>query len=429
MFRIIILISTYLFLSSTVKAAPTDQIPVNQVIKKLGFHPLNAQPTDFLLKDMNDQEVSLENLRGKWTWLVFWATWCGACKQAMPILETLHVGFEDKGLKVLAVSIDEGGKQQVAPYAKENDLTYQMLLDSKNEVASKYQATSIPTIYLISPDLRLAGLARGAVNWETQPMLTQVAKLLEYEGLPQSTEDIGLTLPDNLTPPEIIFTTPETGLKAGQEYKFNIAVKWQGDAHQYLIKVPKLTVPESVSVGQVSSSTNSYDGNSELHYHFPVKVNQPGKVIIGPVELAYQHRQGGNELFTRVGSRELNFVSPHLFSTTQMTGIGGMILCLGAGFWYWRRQRTTSVITETQGLSVAMVEDELQLIKKARISGDQKGYAIQLIELANKINPALQDKSQAMLEQIKFAGFKPADTELKVFEKEVEHYITPIEEV
>ena len=60
-----------------------------QLIQELGFQELNMKARDFTLNDLNGRPSSLSDYRGQWVWLVFWATWCSACAQEMPLLESL----------------------------------------------------------------------------------------------------------------------------------------------------------------------------------------------------------------------------------------------------------------------------------------------------------------------------------------------------
>src|ERR1700745_3620640 len=72
-----------------------------------GSHPrLVGNPApDFTVQDA-DRKVVLRDLRGKIVVLNFWATWCPPCVEEMPSLVKLQQQLKDKGVEVLAVSID-----------------------------------------------------------------------------------------------------------------------------------------------------------------------------------------------------------------------------------------------------------------------------------------------------------------------------------
>ncbi len=73
----------------------------------------DAMASDFSLQDMSGKTVKLSDFKGKVVLLEFWAAWCPPCRASVPGLEKLHKAYKDKGLVLLAVSMDEGGWDDV----------------------------------------------------------------------------------------------------------------------------------------------------------------------------------------------------------------------------------------------------------------------------------------------------------------------------
>jgi thiol-disulfide isomerase/thioredoxin len=111
----------------------------------------NTAVSDFSLKDMNGKTVRLSDYKGKVVLLEFWATWCPPCRASVPGLEKLHKAYKDKGLVLIAVTMDMGGDDEVRSYIKESGITYTVLKGTE-DVAAKYQVRSIPMMLVLNKE-------------------------------------------------------------------------------------------------------------------------------------------------------------------------------------------------------------------------------------------------------------------------------------
>lgn len=115
---------------------------------------------DWTLKDADGKDVSLKDLKGKVVVLDFWATWCGPCKKAMPLVQKLHETYKDKGLVVFGANCWENKDKDPAAFMKENGYTYGLLLKA-DDVAKAYRVKGIPTFYVIGKDGKIVYSAVG----------------------------------------------------------------------------------------------------------------------------------------------------------------------------------------------------------------------------------------------------------------------------
>ena len=106
---------------------------------------------DFQLQDLGGQVVSLSTLRGVPVMLNFWASWCGPCRAEMPYIQQVHEEWSDKGLVVLSINTDEGSSE-VRQFMQSNDYSFPVLLDTKKDIARKYNIQGIPTTFFIDKD-------------------------------------------------------------------------------------------------------------------------------------------------------------------------------------------------------------------------------------------------------------------------------------
>jgi thiol-disulfide isomerase/thioredoxin len=114
---------------------------------------------------MSGKTVRLSDYKGKVVLLEFWATWCPPCRASVPGLEKLHKAYKDKGLVLLAVSMDEGGWDEVQSYVKESGITYTVLKGTE-DVAMKYRVINIPMMLVLNKEGKIAKRYLGMANDE-----------------------------------------------------------------------------------------------------------------------------------------------------------------------------------------------------------------------------------------------------------------------
>jgi thiol-disulfide isomerase/thioredoxin len=110
-----------------------------------------TKASDFTLLDLNGKKVRLSDYKGKVVLLEFWATWCPPCRASIPGLEKIYEAYRDKGLVVLAVSLDEGGWDSVKSFVQKNGITY-LVLKGNDEVSDSYQVRTIPLILILDKE-------------------------------------------------------------------------------------------------------------------------------------------------------------------------------------------------------------------------------------------------------------------------------------
>jgi peroxiredoxin len=101
---------------------------------------------DFQLKSVAGEEVRLRDLRGTVVVLDFWATWCGPCREELPIVAKLRTEFAGK---VQFFGINNEDKGTVASFLKKHNYELSVLMDSRREAHYQYGITGIPTLFVI----------------------------------------------------------------------------------------------------------------------------------------------------------------------------------------------------------------------------------------------------------------------------------------
>lgn len=93
--------------------------------------------------------------KGKWVFVDFWASWCGGCRQAIPLVKEVYEEVKDKN--IIFISIAEWDRRDAAlkAMAQEN-MPWLQLIDEKGACGDTYMFNSIPRFMLFAPDGTLA---------------------------------------------------------------------------------------------------------------------------------------------------------------------------------------------------------------------------------------------------------------------------------
>ena len=103
---------------------------------------------DFALRSMKGPPVRLSEHLGEVVVINFWATWCGPCRQEMPLLDELYGKYQLAGLILLSVNIDENAEPAIE-MAQTLKVSYPVLFDTRKEVSRAYDVNAMPVTVLV----------------------------------------------------------------------------------------------------------------------------------------------------------------------------------------------------------------------------------------------------------------------------------------
>ena len=136
------------------------------------------EPIQFKLNDVNGNEVSLSDFKGKIVFLNFWTTWCPTCRIEMPSMEKLHQKFKDLDFTMVTINLQESASQ-VKKFFKEYKLTFTALLDVNGEVGIRYKIYSIPTTFILDKEGRIIARAVGPREWDSKESFALFGHLVD----------------------------------------------------------------------------------------------------------------------------------------------------------------------------------------------------------------------------------------------------------
>ncbi len=138
---------------------------------------IGEEAPDFTLEDLEGNEVSLKDYRGKIVLVNFWATWCPPCRKEMPDLDKIYLENKDDDFVVLAVNGGEAAKD-VKKFIDDNGYSFPVLLDKDVSVGMNYNVAFIPTSFMVNKEGKISAIKSGIMSYaEAKEMLEHVKGL------------------------------------------------------------------------------------------------------------------------------------------------------------------------------------------------------------------------------------------------------------
>lgn len=106
------------------------------------------QAPGFTLQSVDGKTVSLSQFKGDVVMINFWASWCGPCRQEMPLLDDIYKQYKDMGFVLLGVNV-EPDAQSADAWLKKTPVSYPILYDPKSQVSQLYQVQAMPTTVIV----------------------------------------------------------------------------------------------------------------------------------------------------------------------------------------------------------------------------------------------------------------------------------------
>jgi len=130
---------------------------------------------DFTLQDA-DRKISLSEMRGKIVVLNFWATWCPPCVEEMPSLVQMQQRMKDKGVAVLAVSVD-ANENAYHKFLKDYKVDLLTVRDPDQKSNNLYGTFKFPETYIIDRHGVMRRKFIGPVDWSQPEVVEFLSKL------------------------------------------------------------------------------------------------------------------------------------------------------------------------------------------------------------------------------------------------------------
>jgi len=142
---------------------------------------LGSKAPDFTAYTIDSvpKKKTLADYRGQVVLLNVWATWCLPCRVEMPSIEALHKDYGPKGLKIVAVSIDDPGTEPaIRAFAKQYGLTFEILHDAQGKITEAFDISGYPETFIVGRDGVIRKKLMSATDWNSPDARALVERLL-----------------------------------------------------------------------------------------------------------------------------------------------------------------------------------------------------------------------------------------------------------
>ena len=132
---------------------------------------------NFTLNDIDGEKFELNNSKGHWVFLHFWASWCGPCREEMPAIQALSEKMKDEIFQIVMINTAED-EDTIFEFLAAINVELNSLMDADGLVTEVWKPRGLPTSFLINPKGEVKYQAIGGREWNKPEYIGFLKKLL-----------------------------------------------------------------------------------------------------------------------------------------------------------------------------------------------------------------------------------------------------------
>ena len=134
----------------------------------------------FQLTGRNGKAIDLSQFKGQVVMINFWATWCGPCRQEMPLLEDIYKKYKPMGFTMLAVNVEPDSKAAEAWLGKlSKPVSFPVAFDTESKVSKMYKVAGMPSTVFVDRKGNIRVMHKGYKPGDENFYLTQIRSMLK----------------------------------------------------------------------------------------------------------------------------------------------------------------------------------------------------------------------------------------------------------
>ena len=131
----------------------------------------------FQLPSSANTPLALSDLKGQVVLINFWASWCGPCRQEMPVLDQLYRKYKAAGFTLLGVNVEPKSADALG-FLKGTPVTFPILFDSDSQVSKLYEVSGMPSTVILDRTGKVRYIHHGYKPGEESEYLDQIRSLM-----------------------------------------------------------------------------------------------------------------------------------------------------------------------------------------------------------------------------------------------------------
>lgn len=125
-----------------------------QKIELLNRTSIGSKISNIKMSNQTDKLTALDSIKGTYTLIDFWASWCPPCRAESALLNNLYKDYNSNGFEIYGVSLDSNKERWLKALKTDNRtwVNVSTVEGFKTPVAIEYGITSLPTNYIIDKE-------------------------------------------------------------------------------------------------------------------------------------------------------------------------------------------------------------------------------------------------------------------------------------
>jgi thiol-disulfide isomerase/thioredoxin len=133
----------------------------------------------FQLSGRGGKAINLAQFKGQVVMINFWATWCGPCRQEMPLLEDIYKKYKAMGFTMLGVNVEPDSAGAEAWLSKQKPVSFPIVFDTESRVSKLYRVAGMPSTVFVDRKGNVRIMHKGYKAGDENFYLSQIRSMLK----------------------------------------------------------------------------------------------------------------------------------------------------------------------------------------------------------------------------------------------------------